>query len=51
MSKFDHHFWSAADRNWILRYYTRNSAKESRGPLPIQRRAPFRSSRLYLTVT
>src|SRR6267378_8655078 len=51
MSKFDHQFWTAADRNWILRYYTGNSAGQPAGPLPIQRRAPFRSSRLYLTVT
>jgi len=45
MSKFDHRFWTAADRNWILWYYTRKSARESVGPLPIQTRLPFDSSR------
>src|SRR6266576_7121417 len=29
MSKFDHQFWTAADRNSILRYHTRNSARQS----------------------
>jgi hypothetical protein len=32
--KIEHHFWAAAVCNWFLRYYTRNSARQSVGPLP-----------------
>jgi len=42
MSKFDHLFWTAADRNWILWYYTRKSARESVGPATDTNKASFR---------
>ena len=41
MSKFDHHFETATDRNSILRHHTRNSTRQSVARYRYKQRLPF----------